>query len=240
MADVIFQNTKKKPWKKQFTEKLFWILLLIISFFIVGNIQIHTDDNEQTAHIKKSFLDYEDNIIKTYSFIEYTDTMEFIKMTNGRNTTHYILTEQYRIDLKKKRVYSRILDFNLISGKNEKNRYTGKETEISLKKLYFFSEYYHKKWKHPFVNDDDSYITFRSSKWLIPLSITMVYDPQNYFPKKIGVNSDSGKINISLMYMKTDGVYMLYELQSDVKVNIAFISYHFQTYVTRSHYKFYK
>ncbi|MBN2443557.1 MAG: hypothetical protein JXJ04_19510 [Spirochaetales bacterium] len=236
MSLIIVKNYRQMKQKclKDFNKVI--VFLIVILFLMIFLLPLHGESNSFKTRIQQSFINYKEDIFNTYSSIEFIDTTDYKKTTNDICTTHYQMTAFYSIDLIKKRVFSKILAFTLICGKNEKKRYVGMETQIPLKNLYLFSDFINKQWNQILLHKEESYLSFKASEWFIPLAVTFYYDSDNYFPARISVLSDDNNIDISMKHSKHSGIYLMDELTSLVTLDYILGKDRIETFVTRTHY----
>ncbi|MBN2534821.1 MAG: hypothetical protein JXB88_18210 [Spirochaetales bacterium] len=209
---------------------------IIIILFTIYTIPVHANQEPIKAFIQQSYNNYIDYIFKTYASIEYIDTTEYRNIINGTCVTHYRMKSLYKIDLIGKRIHSRILEFHLFDGKNEKNHYVGKEDNKPLKSIYLFTDYINKNWDQPSINREESSVSFKGTQWFMPFSVTLYYDENNYFPRQILVVSDNRKITVSMKYSRHSGIYLLDRVELDFAMDFVIVKNQITTRVVREYY----
>jgi hypothetical protein len=189
---------------------------------------------------QKDFLDaitsYETAVFDTSVSIEFYEHGTVFVKKDGKIETHYTIKKYYRYDLAGKKIYSKVVDFNLIEGKNRDKIKTGDTKEESLKKLYGLTDVFSMKWKEVSIDDEKLRISFSATEWFVTFECHMTYDHDTLFPLSITILTNKGAMEMNMAFSEHSSLYMLDSFVSKGNYNFLFSDHEIDIRMQRDEY----
>lgn len=179
------------------------IILFLIPWFIFPGTEFHEKD------FLNAFKDYEDSVFDEVSSIEFIEESIVKIHKNDKLYTHYIKKTHFIYDLEKKKIYSKVMEFTLLGGKNENKEKAGDEKKQKLKTLYGFTDTVDNKWKDIFHDPEKRILRFRTNHGFSSFIVEMNYDPGTWFPFNVTMRTEDSKLEMKMNYSLNSGLYLL-------------------------------
>ncbi|MBN1697402.1 MAG: hypothetical protein JW881_07800 [Spirochaetales bacterium] len=162
---------------------------------------------------KKEFLDaiqvYETRAFEDCVSIEFYEHGSVFIKTGGKLVTHYTIKKRYIYDFTEKKIYSKVIEFDLIAGKNRDGISAGDEKKETLKRLYELNRFFSMNWKTSSIDEKEGTIDFTATEWFVDFECHMNYDPATHFPTGITILTNKGLMEMSMAFSEHESFYLL-------------------------------